>query len=73
MFFFILYSSVYVQLSVQRASFISAHAWIFLKLCIIITRHMQPMKMCLLNYIIKSWTQDATLTHNPHELIPVSK
>ena len=62
-----------IAIYAPKGIFHSAHAWIFLKLCIIITRHMQPMKMCLLNYIIKSWTQDATLTHSPHELIPVSK
>ena len=34
---------------VKRGSCICAHAWIFFKLCIIMTRYIQTMKMYVLN------------------------
>ena len=57
----------------ERASFICAHACFFFKLCILITQHIQPIKMYLLNYINQSRTQEATLTDSLHELMSVSK
>ena len=33
----------------QRGTYISAHAWIFFKFCILITHYIQTMKMYLSN------------------------
>ena len=38
-----------VQLRHKRGTCICAHAWIFFKLCIIMTHYIQTMKMYLLN------------------------
>ena len=38
-----------VWIPVQRGSCICAHAWILFKLCIIMTRYIQTMKMYILN------------------------
>ena len=57
----------------QRGTFICAHAWIFFKLCIIITIYIQAMKMYLFNSITKTRTQEATLTYSHYEVIHVSK
>ena len=57
----------------ERGTFICAHAWIFFKLCMIITIYIQVMKMYLFNSITKTRTQEATLTYSHYEVIPVSK
>ena len=38
----------------ERGSCICAHAWIFFKLCIIMTSYIQTMKMYVLNLIVKN-------------------
>ena len=58
---------------IQRGTFICAHAWIFFKLCMIITIYIQAMKMYLFNSITKTRTQEATLSYSHYEVIPVSK
>ena len=40
--------------STKRGTFICAHAWIFFKLCILITHYIRTMKMYLSNYIVKN-------------------
>ena len=57
----------------KRGTFICAHAWIFFKLCMLITIYIQAMKMYLFNSITKTRTQEATLTYSHYEVIPVSK
>ena len=39
---------------IQRESCICAHAWIFFKLCMIMTRYIQTTKMYVLNLIVKN-------------------
>ena len=53
--------------------YICAYAWIFFNQCILITQHIQAMKICLLNLIIKNRAQEAKLTCSHFEVIPVSK
>ena len=37
------------KVKVQRGTYICAHAWIFFKLCILMTHYIQTMKMYLSN------------------------
>ena len=37
------------KVNVQRGTYICAHAWIFFKLCILMTHYIQTMKMYLSN------------------------
>ena len=46
----------------------------FLKLCMLITQHIQAMKIYLLNHIIKiARAQEANLSYSQFEVIHVSK
>ena len=38
----------------ERGTYICAHAWIFFKLCILITQHIQTIKIYLLNRIVNN-------------------
>ena len=57
----------------ERGTFICAHAWIFVKLCILTNYYIRTMKMYLSNYIVKNKAYEATLTHSTFEVVPVSK
>ena len=37
------------ECSIKRGTYICAHAWIFLQICILMTHYIQTMKMYLLN------------------------
>ena len=60
-------------IAIKRGTFICAHAWIFFKLCMIITICIQAKKMYSFNSITKTRTREATLTYSHYEVIPVSK
>ena len=57
----------------KRGTCICAHAWIFFKLCILMTHYIQTMKMHLSNWIVKNKAYEATLTYSTLEVVPASE
>ena len=72
-FIFTRYQNIKILFSAERGTYICAHAWILFKLCILITQHIQAIRIYLFNSIIKNRAQEATLTYSYFETIHVSK
>ena len=66
------YNSCYTIKINKWGTYICAHARIFFKRCMLITHHIQAMKLYLLNSTDKSRAQKASLTYSHFETIDVS-
>ena len=59
-------------LETERGTFICAHAWIFFKLCILITHYIRTMEMYYRIRQIRVRLRKQTLTYSTFEVVHVS-